>query len=701
MEDATTVCEGQLRAIGRALDRYEREHGEPPAHLSDLMPDFLPDPSVFHCPADPTSGSPASSWLPADPHQPISYFYELSPAAGHPGGVQLRPEPPAADATWRERKLAQRVHFGDRVPVVTCGHHGGVRLHLTSAASVYRSRGAWEDEPATIEAVLDRLAGDLDVPESAFIPQWSLPAIDRYAGRWIDAPLPPALRYRLGSLAARLRSACTRLPNEMRSAAWYLTGRLFSAAGQPSEALAAAAEALRMPGGHAGAAFLQAELRYRAEGGAPPVDALVEAERERHRIPGISLAVVREGQVVLAKGYGLANVEGSVPAEPDTVYAIYSVTKQFTAAAVMLLVEEGALSLDDPISRHLPDLPPAWGPATVRHLLNHTSGIKSYTSLPDFRQHIRRDMTAEEVLGWVREFPLEFAPGEKHLYNNTGYFLLGLLIEKASGKPYGEYLAERIFRPLGMSATQLDDLREIIPKRASGYSWESERRRNADRVSPTQPYSAGALVSTVEDLARWDAALYGDAILSRVIREQMWTPTRLDDGTTANYGFGFALGSYHGHRTVQHGGGAPGFLTAFHRFPEARLTVIVLTNLDRGDPGRLAVRIAGYYLGEPPSLEAEDPAVIERLQAHLPALMAGEADPAGYSLETLAALELPEAGAFYRSLGPLRSFRLIEQTSDASRRTYRFLAAFEKTRWIQSFVLSEGGAITELALEPE
>jgi hypothetical protein len=314
---------------------------------------------------------------------------------------------------------------------------------------------------------------------------------------------------------------------------------------------------------------------------------------------------------------------------------------------------------------------------------------------------MRHDFTQEEIIGRVAGLPLEFSPGEKFAYNNSGYYLLGMIVERASEKPYGEFLAERIFRPLGMTSTRMNDAREIIPQRADGYTWENDRLRRAESASTTQPFSAGALVSTVEDLARWDAALCTDTPLSNACRELMWTPTRLNDGKSVDYGFGWALGRHHGHRIVQHGGGFVGFLATLHRFVEDRLTVIVLTNLDRGDPGAMANRIARFYLGEPPPVEAEDPALTARLERLLLALAGGEADPARLTPEAYAALAPPEAGAFYRSLGPLRSFRLLEQSGDAPRRTCRYQARFGETSWVQSFVLNEVGQIAEIGVEPD
>ncbi len=240
------------------------------------------------------------------------------------------------------------------------------------------------------------------------------------------------------------------------------------------------------------------------------VDEYVQKQLETRHIPGVSVAVVKDGRVVMAKGYGVANVELSVPANENTVYQLASVTKQFTATAIMMLVEAGKLSLDDKVTKVLDGLPAAWSEVTVRHLLNHTSGIKSYTSVPSFFATARKDYQKEEIIKLVADAPLEFAPGEKWNYNNTGFFLLGLIIEKVSGKDYGAFLHERIFQPLGMTSTRVNDLKEIIRNRAPGYAWQNGTLRNGEYLSPTQPYSAGALVSNVgSGIIQWERLEHG------------------------------------------------------------------------------------------------------------------------------------------------------------------------------------------------
>ena len=255
------------------------------------------------------------------------------------------------------------------------------------------------------------------------------------------------------------------------------------------------------------------------------VDRFVAEQMESQHIPGLSLAVVRGGAVVRAQGYGLASLELNVPVTPQTVFQIGSITKQFTATAVMMLVEEGKVSLGESVTHALDGLPDTWEGVTVRHLLDHTSGIKSFTGIPDVMARLTfLPASRDEVLGLVAGEPLEFAPGEQYAYNNTGYYLLGHVIEKASGQPYGDFLRERIFAPLGMNATRLNDMDDILPHRACGYVWGEDRLWNARHISMTWPFSAGALVSTTLDLARWDAALGGGSLLPKAMWERMWTP---------------------------------------------------------------------------------------------------------------------------------------------------------------------------------
>jgi D-alanyl-D-alanine carboxypeptidase len=313
---------------------------------------------------------------------------------------------------------------------------------------------------------------------------------------------------------------------------------------------------------------------------AAKVDAFVRGQMTENHIPGLSLAVVQGGKVVFAKGYGIANLELSAPVTERTVFAIYSITKTFTGVATMMLVEDGKISLEDPISKHLANLPAAWNRVTIRHLLTHTSGLKEFCAVPSKPCDLSRDFTQAEVLNLVSSYPLDFPSGEHWAYGNTGYFLLGMLIEKVSGKNYEQFLHERIFIPLEMRDTRLENYAELIPHRASGYTWKNGGYRNALRVSPTLSFSLAGLVSTVLDLAKYDAALYTEKLLKRRTLDEMWTRGKLNNGQTVDHGLGFGLSPYKGRRRVGHSGGHTGFSTTITRLIDEKVTVIVLTNSD-------------------------------------------------------------------------------------------------------------------------
>ncbi|MDR3620618.1 MAG: serine hydrolase [Paludisphaera borealis] len=437
------------------------------------------------------------------------------------------------------------------------------------------------------------------------------------------------------------------------------------------------------------------------------VDSYVLGLMQKRHIPGVSVAVVQDGKVVLAKGYGLANAELQVPATENTVYQLASVTKTFTATAIMMLVKDGKLTLDDKITARLSDLPAAWEKVTVRQLLSHTSGIKSYTSVKDFHKTMRKDYAQREIIDLVAKEPLEFTPGEKWNYSNTGYFLLGMLIEKVAGKPYGEFMAERIFKPLGMSQTCVNDLRAIIPNRAQGYEWDGKELKNGEYVSPTQPFSAGMLVSSVSDLVKWDASLANHTLLDEPTLQQMWTPARLAKGE-AGYGFGWGIDKVNGHRHVSHGGGIPGFSTELSRFPDDKLTVIVLTNSDGGHAGALARGIAGRFV---PALEEKaaeaiadkDGKTTERLRLMLEGALKGEVDLELFTDTAKKALvpHIKEGKDKLAPLGALKTFELLERKENDGALQLRYRAVLEKETLKVFIALDKSGKIQGLGLQPE
>ena len=334
---------------------------------------------------------------------------------------------------------------------------------------------------------------------------------------------------------------------------------------------------------------------------AAKVDEYLNAAVKFNHFSG-SVLVARDGQPIMSKGYGMANYELNVPNTPNTVFRIASITKQFTATATMMLQERGKLDVNDPICKHLENCPAAWKPVTIRHLLTNTSGIQSYTELPDFGKLSVQPTTSAEILDLFRDKPLAFTPGEKFAYSNSGYYLLGLLIEKASGKPYAEFLRDNIFVPLGMKNSGYDDSHTLLPNRANGYEWEGKSFINARYINMATPYSAGALYSTTEDLLLWDKALYTEKLVSRKSFDEMSAPFRelVRDGWGGYaYAYGWMIGKQSGRQVSRHDGGIRGFSTDIIRFPSERVTVIVLSNNQDVVPYKLANDLSAIVFGAP------------------------------------------------------------------------------------------------------
>ena len=320
------------------------------------------------------------------------------------------------------------------------------------------------------------------------------------------------------------------------------------------------------------------------------IEEYLHTQMQAQQIPGVALAVVRDGKIVLARGYGLANVEHQIPVKPETIFQSGSTGKQFTATAVMMLVEEGKLNLEDKITKYFTDAPESWSNITVRHLLTHTSGMTDYPR--DF--DLRRDYTEDDLLQRIKTIPLAFKPGEKWSYSNLAYVTLGILIHKVSGKFYGDFLQERVFKPLDMSTARIISEADIIPNRAAGYRVANGQLKNQDWVSPSLNTTAdGALYLTVYDMAKWDAALYTEKLLKRSSLEQMWTKVKLNDGKSIAYGFGWGIGEVRGHRIIEHGGAWQGFKAQISRYVDDKLTIILFANQTRANQTKLVRDIAG------------------------------------------------------------------------------------------------------------
>jgi CubicO group peptidase (beta-lactamase class C family) len=309
-----------------------------------------------------------------------------------------------------------------------------------------------------------------------------------------------------------------------------------------------------------------------------------------------SALVARDGKVIFSKGYGMANAEWDIPNTPQTKFRLGSVTKQFTAASILLLQERGKLAVQDPICKYIADCPKAWKPITIHQLLTHTAGIPNYTP-EDPEEYRKLYLAPVTVAGFVDSFkgkPLEFAAGERMKYNNSGYFTLGYIIEKVSGQSYEAFLQENIFTPLKLADTGYDTHDRILKYRATGYSRRQDAMINSDYLDMTVPYAAGALYSTVGDLFAWNEALFSDKLLSAKSREAMMTVDK------NSYAYGLAVIQRFNRKMVFHGGGINGFETFLARFPEEKITVAVLRNSDYGmpGPGTISNDLAAIVLGE-------------------------------------------------------------------------------------------------------
>lgn len=326
------------------------------------------------------------------------------------------------------------------------------------------------------------------------------------------------------------------------------------------------------------------------------LDRIIEAYLQENNIPGGLVAVASRGEIIHLRNYGMANVELSVPVSEQTVFEIGSISKQFVSAAAMLLVEEDKLELDEPIHRYLPDLPSEWLGVTMRQLLNHTSGIPDYEEIRTYDVY-RFRLTPEEVIQIAHSRPMDFAPGTGWYYSNTGYFLASMIVERIEGRPLGQVLESRIFEPLGMRQTGMADPESIIQHRAAGY-WVNKVGELINR-NPTETSStlgAGGMVSTAHDLAKWDAALYGNTFLSASSKEILWTSAVLPGGEDTEYALGWRVTPYDGLRSQSHSGQVAGFVANFARFPDQETAIIVFMNRYRVSSNYLKVAVLHTFM---------------------------------------------------------------------------------------------------------
>ncbi len=352
--------------------------------------------------------------------------------------------------------------------------------------------------------------------------------------------------------------------------------------------------------------FLAASVSFRP---APVVLAqakeaeLIDAIVQKHmRAPGavaMTVAVARGEEFVYAKAYGFADLEFAVNADEETMFRIGSITKQFTAAGILKLAERGKLSIDDPLTKFLPDYPTHGHEITLRHLLTHTSGVPNYTDLgPVWEKLQAQALTDAELVALWKEKPLDFAPGEQWKYSNSGYYLLGMVIEKVSGKGYAEFLRETLFDPLKLTRTRYDSNEELILNRAQGYAFEQERFQNDGLLDMRQPGAAGGLISTAADLVRWQIALVNGRVISKESYEEMTLPFMLTHGKETNYGMGLQLELQAGKPCVWHGGGINGFNSVLLYFPDEKLSIAAISNSERTRADALGLALAAALLAK-------------------------------------------------------------------------------------------------------
>jgi D-alanyl-D-alanine carboxypeptidase len=459
-------------------------------------------------------------------------------------------------------------------------------------------------------------------------------------------------------------------------------------------------------------------IAYAAAQAVGEIDSVVQKAIDARVIPAAGVAVVRGGKVLLAKGYGTADLEANTPANERTAFQIASVTKQFTAAGLMLLVEENKIKLDDTLGKYLPDVPAKWSGVTIRQLLNQISGIPNYTAGGKLLSD--KTYTHDEIIALVRDAPMSFEPGTRWGYSNTNYFLLGMVIEKVSGKAYPNYMRERIFKPLGMNSTVINTTGLKINNAAVGYTFNGGKWEKT-WVDPSQPFSAGAIVSTAEDMAKWAIAVSQAKLLKKSSWNEILTPGKLADGKPANYGFGWNLGKLGEVDYIGHSGGIQGFGSYHVRFPVDDLSVVVLTNTV-GTSTKIANDIAGLFLpkvatalaAQDAARKAErnataiadsDPETTKLLRGVFEGMLRGEGDPTLFSAE-FQKIMFPERIKQLKgplgNEGGLKTFELLtaENPDGIKRRLYR--AVLESGMKVRvNFALDAQGKIAGANVRPE
>ncbi|WP_224240187.1 serine hydrolase domain-containing protein [Hyalangium gracile] len=435
------------------------------------------------------------------------------------------------------------------------------------------------------------------------------------------------------------------------------------------------------------------------------IDTFVREEMARQKVPGVAIGIVKQGKVFLAKGYGFANLEHKVPVLPETIFQSGSIGKQFTAAAVMLQVEAGKLALSDPLTKFFPDAPASWQGITVRHLLTHTSGIPDLEGTLDYR----KDYTDEELARFCYALPLDFPPGSRWSYSNSGYVLLGIIVNRTAGVFYGQVLAQQVFKPAGMTTARMISEADIVPHRAAGYRLDKGEVKNQEWVSPSLNSTGdGSLYFSLRDMIAWDAAVQARAVLTPASWQEILTPVRLNSGATYPYGFGWMLDERGGKPLHQHGGAWQGFTTHYARFLGDSLSIIVLTNSSDANPGRFTDGIAALLnpalglLALKPIPDAE-PQVTTKLATFLEQARAGTLTAANFAY--MRGGFTPERAKAYQehlqTLGPAGPLVLLERATMGDDRVYKYKVPFGAKSFLLTIGLTPDDRVTIFRLREQ
>ncbi len=437
------------------------------------------------------------------------------------------------------------------------------------------------------------------------------------------------------------------------------------------------------------------------------IDQFVKQEMDQQRIPGLSLAVTINNELIFTRGYGMANVELRAPALAESVYEVASITKQFTAVAILLLTQDHKLTLDDTLAHLLPGGPDTWNHITVRHLLTHTSGIPDFDDGRDF--DLRRDYSEDELVHLAGTLPLKFPTGSRWSYSNTGYVLLGIVVHRLSGKPYADFLRERIFSRLHMANTRVNSEGDIIPFRADGYRLEDGELKNQEFLSAgLRGTGDGGMVSTVVDMARWDAALQSGALLPPEVWQQVFTPVALNSGKTFPYGFGWFIREQAGHPYYEHSGNLQGYASHFLRFPRARVSVVVLANLSQADPWKIAHGVASLIRPDlqPPAdgpIDDHEPGAAQRFREVLGGLRDGKLKEDAFTDDGRNAFNEDALRAdqeTFSKLPPFGDFTLIGRVEVGDDVEYRYWVQVGPQRWLLEAALDGEGRIERMQFHP-